>query len=57
MNFLTSSFGHESDSSGPLSIPLGPFRIFMQIHGGIRNFVFIASIIDTGDKLYTGSTR
>ncbi len=27
----TSGFFHESDSPGPLSIPLGPFQIFTKI--------------------------
>ncbi len=33
--------------------PLGPLQIFTKICGDIRNFVFIASVNDTG-KLYTG---
>jgi hypothetical protein len=43
-------FFHESVSSRPLSIPLGPFRIFTKILGDILNFVF-TSVKDTGDKL------
>jgi hypothetical protein len=33
---------------------LGLFQIFTKICGDIRNFVFIAGINDTGDKLFTG---
>ncbi len=33
---LTSDFFHKSVSPGPLSIQLGPFRIFSKIHGDIR---------------------
>ncbi len=32
-------------SSGPLSIPQGPFRIFTKIRGDIRNFVFITGVV------------
>jgi hypothetical protein len=35
----------------PLGILLGPFKIFMKILGGIRNFVFIAGVVVTGNKL------
>ncbi len=47
---------HVSVSPGPLSIPLGPFLIFMKIRGDIRYFVFIAGVKlfidvnDTGEK-------
>ena len=38
-----------------MSTPLGPFRIFSKILGDLRNFVFIAGVVDTGDKLLTGN--
>jgi hypothetical protein len=47
-------FFHKSVSPGPLSIPLGKFRIFTKIRGDICNFVFIACVVDTGDKLFNG---
>ncbi len=47
--FLTSSLFHESV---PLSIPWGPFWIFMEIRWHIRNFVFIGRVFVTGDKLF-----
>jgi hypothetical protein len=31
--------------------PVGTFRIFRKIRGNIHNFVFIAVVNDTGDKL------
>jgi hypothetical protein len=34
--------------------PLGPLQIFTKIRGDIRNFVFITSVNDKGNKLYTG---
>ncbi len=40
--FSTSSFFHESVSPGPLSIPLGPFRIFSKIRGDIREWMLSA---------------
>jgi hypothetical protein len=40
---------HVSVSLGSLSIPLTKIRV------DIQNFVFVACIIDTGDKLFTGS--
>jgi hypothetical protein len=52
--FLTSGFYCDSVSSGPMSIPLGPFQIFSKIRGDIHNFVFIAGVNDTGDKLVIG---
>jgi hypothetical protein len=33
---------------------LGPLRFFSKIRGDIRNFVFIASVVDAGHKLFTG---
>jgi hypothetical protein len=41
-------------SPGPLNFPLGPLRFFSKIRGDIRNFVFIASVVDAGHKLFTG---
>ncbi len=35
------------------SIPLGPFWIFSKIRGDIREWIFIAGVIDTGDKLFS----
>jgi hypothetical protein len=37
-------------SSCPMSILLGPFRIFTKIRGDFRNFVF-TGVNDTGDIL------
>ncbi len=45
-------FFHNLVSTGPLSIPLGPFRIFIKFRGDICNFVFINGINDTGGKLF-----
>jgi hypothetical protein len=34
---------------------LGQLRIFTKFFGGdIRNFMFIAGVVDTSDKLFTG---
>ncbi len=46
-------FFHESVSSGPQSFSCGAFWIFTQIRGDIHNFVFMASVVDTEDKLFT----
>ncbi len=57
-------FFHESVSPKPLSIPLGPFRIFSKIHGDIRSsrlppvsttlailvVKFATGVVDTGGK-------
>ncbi len=37
-------------SPGPLSIPLGPFRIFSKIRGDIREWMFISGVNDTCEK-------
>ncbi len=37
-------------STGPLSILLGPFRIFSKIRGDIREWMFISGVNDTGEK-------
>ncbi len=47
-------FFHESVSSRPISIPLGPFWIFSKIRGDIRELMFIAGVNDTGEKLFSG---
>ncbi len=36
--------------NGPLSIPLGPFRIFSKIRGDIREWIFMSGVNDTGEK-------
>ncbi len=41
-------------SPGPMSIPLGPFRIFSKIGGDILIWMFITGVNDTGQKLFTG---
>jgi hypothetical protein len=41
-------FLHKSASLGPLSIPLGPFRIFSKIRGDIRERMFNSDVNDTG---------
>jgi hypothetical protein len=48
MRFSTSGFFHESVSPQPLSIPLGPFRIFSKIPRDIRSSRFATG--DTGGK-------
>ncbi len=47
-------FFHESVSPRPQSIPLGPFWIFSKICGDIHEWIFIADVNDTGDKLFSG---
>jgi hypothetical protein len=47
-------FFHESVSPKPLSIPLGPFRIFSEIRGDIRSSRLTTGINDTGGKFATG---
>ncbi len=37
-----------------MSTPLGPFRIFSKIREDILKWMFITSVNDTGDKLFTG---
>ncbi len=40
---------------GPFhSIPLGPFWIFSKICGDIHEWIFIAGVNNTGDKLFSG---
>jgi hypothetical protein len=41
-------FFYESVSPKPLSIQLGPFRIFSKIRGDIRSSRFATSVVDTG---------
>jgi hypothetical protein len=45
---FASGFFHESVSPKPLSIPLGPFRIFSKIRGDIRSSRLTTGINDTG---------
>ncbi len=52
--FSSSGFFHESVSPRPISIPMGPFWIFSKIRGDIRELMFIASVNDTGEKLFSG---
>jgi hypothetical protein len=47
-------FSHEFVSPGPLSIPLGPFQLFLKIRRGNHEWMFISSVNDTGDKLFGG---
>ncbi len=48
--FRLQVFFHKSVSPGPLSIPLGPFRIFSKIRGDNRKWMFITGVNDTGNK-------
>ncbi len=41
---------YESVSPRPLSIPLGPFRIFSKIRGDIRSSRCTTAVVDTGGK-------
>jgi hypothetical protein len=52
MRFSSSDFFHESVFPRPLGIPLD--RFVTKINGDIYNFVFIACVVDTGDKLFAG---
>ncbi len=47
-------FFHESVSPKPLSIPLGPFRIFSKIRGDIRSSRLNTGVNDAGGKFATG---
>ncbi len=47
-------FFHESVSPRPISIPLGPFRIFSKIRGDIHELMFFTGVNDTGEKLFSG---
>ncbi len=51
---FASGFFHESVSPKPMSIPLGPFRIFSKIRGDIRSSRLTTGINDTGGKFATG---
>jgi hypothetical protein len=35
-----------------MGILLEPFQIFTKLRGNIRNYVFIAGVSDTGEKLF-----
>jgi len=48
--FSTSGFFHESVSPKPLSLPIGPFRIFSKIRGDIRSSRFATGVNNTGGK-------
>jgi len=51
---FASGFFHESVSPKPLSIPVGPFRIFKKIRGDIRSSRLTTGIKDTSGKFATG---
>ncbi len=54
---FASGFFHESVSPKPLSIPLGPFRIFSKIRGDIRSSrltTSFTSVVDTSGKFAIG---
>ncbi len=53
-DFWLQVFFHKSVSPGPLSIPLGPFKIFLKIRGDIRELLFITGVNDTGEKFISG---
>jgi hypothetical protein len=44
-------FVHESDSPKPLSITLGPFQIFLNIHVDIHSSRCTTGVVDTGLKM------
>ena len=52
--FFTSGFSHEAPSPKPLSIPLGPFRIFSKIRGDTRSSRLTTGVSDTGGKFASG---
>ncbi len=54
MRFFVSRFFHESVSSQPQSIPLGPFQIFSKIRRDIRKSRCTTGINDTGGKIAAG---
>ncbi len=41
-------------SPGPVSTPLGPFRICSKIREDILEWMFITGVNDTGDKFIAG---
>jgi hypothetical protein len=53
MRFLTSGFFHGLVSTSPLSIPLGPFKIFLKICEIFMKECLSTVVSDTGDKLCT----
>ncbi len=55
--FSTSGFFHESVSPYPLSIPLGPFRIFLKIRGDICSSRCTTAVVETGGKWKKSSIR
>ncbi len=48
--FFASGLFHESVSTQPQSIPVGPFQIFSKIRGDIRKSRCTTGINDTGGK-------
>ena len=55
--FLLLVFFHESVSLKPLSIPIGPFRMFSKIRGDIRSSRFATGVNNTrgtGGKIAVG---
>ncbi len=52
--FSSSGFFHESVCPRPISIPSGPFWIFSKIRRDIRVLMFIAGVVYTGEKLFSG---
>ncbi len=49
-DFRLQIFFNESVSPKPLSIPLGPFRIFLRKFGDIRSSRCTTGVVDTGGK-------
>ncbi len=47
---LSFKFFYKSVSPGPLSVPLGPFGMFLKIRGDIRESMFISGVDNTCDK-------
>jgi hypothetical protein len=50
-------FCHESVSPKPLSIPIGPFRIFSKIRGDIHSSRCTTGVADTGGKWQKSQAR
>ncbi len=50
-------FFHESLSPKPLSIPLGPFQIFLKILGDIHSSRCTTGVVDIGGKWKKSSIR
>jgi hypothetical protein len=54
---LDFSFFHESVSTKPLSIPLGPFQIFSKLFGDIHSSMCTIFVVDTSGKWKKSSIR